>query len=502
MRFRQKIWMLPLSATIVFAIGVAVSFFIGSRTSAVLDHLAKVDSPTLAHVQQLERSIESFRLMLQGAVAEGDAERLNDVKVYVDRARSTLASLAAIPQSKAISEELGRVYEAYQSSALAASKAMLGQGDPGNTLAAMQANQVQLDKQVQQALKKAAEAVEVTSSAAQSGVREAQWLTVITGLVVLTVLGVASHLIVSSVWRELGNEPNELQRLVRAIAEGDLRIRTQVKAQDSSSLNASIAEMVDQLGNTVGTIRLAADSIAVSSREIAAGSQDLSQRTESASSNLQATSSSVDALTGSVHNSAESASQANSMAVAAAEAARRGGGIVTQAMANMDEINNASRRIGEITGVIDGIAFQTNILALNAAVEAARAGEQGRGFAVVAAEVRNLAQRSAEAAKEIKALIGASSEKVDSGSRLVHEAGAAMQQIMVSVQRVSDVIGEISTATQEQSRGIGKVNQAVSELDQMTQQNAALVEQSAAAAASMREQAVKLTASVASFRTV
>jgi methyl-accepting chemotaxis protein len=201
-----------------------------------------------------------------------------------------------------------------------------------------------------------------------------------------------------------------------------------------------------------------------------------------------------------VRHSADSAQQANQLASAAAQSAQRGGEIVSQVVTSMDEINAASRKIGEIIGVIDGIAFQTNILALNAAVEAARAGEQGRGFAVVAGEVRTLAQRSAQAAREIKTLIGASSEKVESGANLVRDAGQSMQEIVAGVRRVTDIIGEISAAAVEQSGGIGQVNQAVSELDRMTQQNAALVEQSAAAASSMREQASKLAQAVATFR--
>src|SRR5690606_16944813 len=242
-----------------------------------------------------------------------------------------------------------------------------------------------------------------------------------------------------------------------------------------------------------------ADSIAVASSQIASGNMDLSSRTESTASSLQQTSNSMEQLTGTVQHSAESARQANALAQGAATAAHRGNSIVTEVVSNMDEIDSTSKRINDIIGVIDGIAFQTNILALNAAVEAARAGEQGRGFAVVAGEVRSLAQRSATAAREIKQLILASGEKVASGTRLVHDAGTAMQEIITSVQRVSDIIDEISSASTQQSQGIGQVNQAVSDLDHMTQQNAALVEQSAAAAASLKDQAQSLTQAMAAF---
>ncbi|HET6786607.1 MAG TPA: methyl-accepting chemotaxis protein, partial [Aquabacterium sp.] len=240
-------------------------------------------------------------------------------------------------------------------------------------------------------------------------------------------------------------------------------------------------------------------SISTASAEIATGNMDLSSRTENTASSLQQTASSMEQLTGNVQQSAQAASQANELATHAAQVARRGGTLMNDVVSSMAEIDTASRRISEIITVIDGIAFQTNILALNAAVEAARAGEQGRGFAVVAGEVRSLAQRSATAAQEIKTLILASSEKVSSGTHLVNDAGTAMQQIMDSVQRVTSVIGEISHASGEQSSGIVQINQAVNQLDQMTQQNAALVEQSAAAAASLKEQVLRLNESIDTF---
>ncbi|NUP88094.1 MAG: chemotaxis protein, partial [Burkholderiaceae bacterium] len=247
-------------------------------------------------------------------------------------------------------------------------------------------------------------------------------------------------------------------------------------------------------------IRQTADSIQVASTEVATGNQDLSQRTEQAASNLQQTASSMEQLTATVRQSADAAAQANQLAASAAEVAQRGGQVVQQVVTTMDAINASSKKIADIIGVIDGIAFQTNILALNAAVEAARAGEQGRGFAVVAGEVRSLAQRSAEAAREIKALIGNSVDKVETGSRLVTDAGSTMNEIVASVQRVTDIIGEITAASSEQSAGLGTINVSVVQLDQMTQQNAALVEESAAAAESLRDQASRLAGLVATFR--
>jgi methyl-accepting chemotaxis protein len=286
--------------------------------------------------------------------------------------------------------------------------------------------------------------------------------------------------------------------LAGKIAAGDLTQRIADEgADEAGELMRALARMQAALQTTV---RMSSEAIHTASAEIASGNTDLSNRTEEAAGSLQQTAASVQQLTGTVQQSADAARQANQLAVSAAEVARRGGSVVSQVVTTMEEIQASSRRIGDIIGTIDGIAFQTNILALNAAVEAARAGEQGRGFAVVASEVRSLAQRSAEAAREIKSLIAASVEKVDSGSSLVADAGKTMQEIVGSVQRVTDIIGEISAASAEQSSGIGQGNAAVGALDQMTQQNAALVQQSAAAAESLEGQAQRLAQAVAGFR--
>jgi methyl-accepting chemotaxis protein len=286
-----------------------------------------------------------------------------------------------------------------------------------------------------------------------------------------------------------------------AIAEGDLTKPIRVEGQDeAATLLSALSRMQDSLRQIVGRVHGAAQSIRAASSEVAKGNADLSTRTEQTAGSLQQTASSMSQLTSTVQSNAGAAEQARALAVSAAEVAGRGGEVVAQVVKTMDEINGSSHRIADIVGTIDGIAFQTNILALNAAVEAARAGEQGRGFAVVAGEVRALAQRSAGAAREIKALIGASVEKVENGARQVGEAGDTMNRIVESVQRVTAIVGEISAGAAEQSAGIGEVNGAVTQLDRMTQQNAALVEQSTAAAESLQAEAQTLTETVAAFR--
>jgi methyl-accepting chemotaxis protein len=291
------------------------------------------------------------------------------------------------------------------------------------------------------------------------------------------------------------------KEIAHAIAGGDLTAEIDTRGNDEAAeLLRALNEMQDKLQRMVGEVRQVSDSLGTAAVEIANGNHDLSARTEQTASNLQSTASSMGQLTDTVRQSADSARTANQLASSAAEVAQRGGSVVSQVVSTMEDINNSSKKIADIISVIDGIAFQTNILALNAAVEAARAGEQGRGFAVVASEVRSLAGRSADAAKEIKALIGASVDKVETGSKLVSDAGNTMNEIVASVQRVTDIIGEITAAASEQSEGIAGVNSSVNQLDQMTQQNAALVEQSTAAAESLKDQAAMLTRVVSTFR--
>ena len=311
---------------------------------------------------------------------------------------------------------------------------------------------------------------------------------------------VAAWRISHGLLRQLGGEPDYAAAIAGEIAAGNLAVNIAIQPNDRSSLLHAMRGMRDSLVAIVSQVRAGTQTIATNSREIAAGNLDLSNRTEQQAGSIEETATSMEQLTGTVKQNAEHAIEANELALSASGVAVKGGAVVAQVVQTMAAINDSSKKIVDIIGVIDGIAFQTNILALNAAVEAARAGEQGRGFAVVATEVRSLAQRSSQAAKEIKSLIDDSVERVDTGARLVDEAGATMQDIVDSVKRVTDIMGEISIATREQSSGIEQVNQAIGMMDQVVQQNAALVEESASAAASLEEQASGLSQVVSIFK--
>jgi len=368
-------------------------------------------------------------------------------------------------------------------------------GDVGATMRSMDPRQVLDDWR-----KEIVALVAAESAAGQQSYEQAQATFRIArvALVACALGAAAALLILRSVTRPLALAISHARR----IATGDLRseIEIESEAQDETGdLMQALAQMQAQLRRVVSSIRDATSGITHASGEIAQGNLDLSNRTESAASSLEETAAAVQDLSDTVHANAESARTAHELVHATADAAAKGGVVVGQVVTTMSEINSSSRQIADITGVIDGIAFQTNILALNAAVEAARAGEQGRGFAVVAAEVRMLAQRAANAAKDIKALTGGSVSKIDAGSQLAANAGTSMTEIVASVDRVTGMIGAISAAATEQSRSIGQVNSAVAQLDQMTQQNAALVEQSAAAAESLKQQALALAGVVSTF---
>ena len=340
----------------------------------------------------------------------------------------------------------------------------------------------------------------VRSAAMDSTMSATTYTLAFGGLALFVLTALAGLALTRSVFRQLGAEPGVAADAVNAVARGDLAVQIPLQPGDTRSLMAALAGMRDSLVQIVNEVRSNSESVATASAQIAQGNQDLSGRTEEQASALQQTAATMEQLGTTVRHNTDRATQANQLAQNASAVATQGGDVVGQVVTTMQGISDSSRKIGDIIGVIDGIAFQTNILALNAAVEAARAGEQGRGFAVVASEVRSLAQRSAEAAKEIKVLIGRSVEQVEQGTQLVDKAGKTMGEIVGSIQRVSSIVAEIGTASAEQTNGVLQVGEAVSQMDQATQQNAALVEESAAAAESLKAQAQQLVQTVAVFR--
>ncbi|HYD60893.1 MAG TPA: methyl-accepting chemotaxis protein [Noviherbaspirillum sp.] len=427
-------------------------------------------------------------------------ERIDRNKKEIDAALDTLNKLARNDADKAAVAKVQAARTAYAASFIKVAE--LIEEDRRDDAAKMMTNETfpaldALLATIHELVQKQTKEVEASGAEAHDDVENSRYLMIGLGLLA-TLAGIGFALwITGSIARPL----NEAVAVARRVADGDLTTRIDVKTKDETGqLLQALKDMISSLAGTVGQVRAGTQMIATASGEIASGNADLSARTEAQASSLEETASSMEELTSTVKQNAENARQANQLVVSASDVAVRGGQVVGQVVETMNAIKESSRKVVDIIGVIDGIAFQTNILALNAAVEAARAGEQGRGFAVVATEVRNLAQRSAAAAKEIKALISDSVEKVDAGTQLVDNAGKTMDEIVTSVKHVADIMSEITAASQEQSAGIEQVNQAIMQMDEMTQQNAALVEQASAAAQSMQHQAGTLSHAVSVFK--
>jgi methyl-accepting chemotaxis protein len=503
----RRLWLPTLVITgLLVVVGATVSTRTTGQISAAAEKLASAEAKlydasvwrglTQANAVRVVASLVASDPALDAAMKPEISEtsaRITEIQKRVDAAATDPAERTALDRIA----EARKTYIAARDSA--------GQAKGGGDAAAAKA---QLTDKVQPAITAylAAQQAYVDLQLSHTAVVRADagaermrsvWAVLTVVAVVIGLLMVSTVLTVRAICRPM----DRLVEVARRIGDGDLDTEVGVGRDDEiGAVQRALAAMRDALRGIVGQVRQSAESIQVASTEVASGNADLSHRTEQTASNLQQTASSLQQLTTNVRQSADAAAQANQLAASAQTVAQRGGDVVSQVVSTMDEINTSSKRIADIIGTIDGIAFQTNILALNAAVEAARAGEQGRGFAVVASEVRSLAQRSAEAAREIKSLIGTSVDKVETGARLVQDAGSTMGEIVASVQRVTDVIGEITAAAAEQSEGIGQVNGAVANLDQMTQQNAALVEESAAAAESLKDQAQRLTQSMQVFR--
>ncbi|MBW8830980.1 MAG: MCP four helix bundle domain-containing protein [Burkholderiales bacterium] len=457
------------------------------------------------------RAIAVRNMVLVKTPAERDAEKAaavkghEDVQAKLKAFKDALAKASdATERERALSMEIDKVESAYGQVAFAILK--LASDDKRD--AAIDKMNVECRPLLAALVKATGEYIEYSNEQGKRDTEAAAASYAHQRTVLLTASAVAAFLAALLGWMitrrlvtALGAEPADLSDAAQRVAEGDLSPVRGADLAPAGSVLASMGAMQGQLVNLIGQVRGSADSIATASAQIAQGNQDLSGRTEEQASALEETAASMEQLGSTVRQNADNAKQASQLAQSASSVAIQGGDVVNEVVVTMKGINESSKQIADILSVIDGIAFQTNILALNAAVEAARAGEQGRGFAVVAAEVRTLAQRSAEAAKQIKTLITTSVERVEQGSILVDKAGTTMTEIVSSIKRVTDIMGEISAASTEQSAGVAQVGEAVSQMDQATQQNAALVEESAAAAESMKVQAQQLVQAVAVFKT-
>jgi methyl-accepting chemotaxis protein len=508
---RMRLWLVTgMVAAALVALGVSGHVTSDSATRTALQ-LFEGATRSAQDVSDLRDAFGRMRLheanMLAVATANPDAvaehlqrwqQQVARLQQVAERLAASAAGDPALVERLAAQKRLLQDYVAIikpvaadlQLAKIDAAVALAYFGKAEEGLTAMQAHSDAIQQRQQEALERMR--ADIEGSARLAAALRA-------GIVLLALLLFVPLMVVTL--RSVCGPLEAASAVARRIATGDLSAAWRVEGRDEAAqLLQALSTMQDELRRLVGQVRASSQSIELASTEVASGNADLGQRTEAAASSLQRTASSMDQLTGTVRDSAAAAAQANELASSASAVARRGGAVVQQVVATMDEIDASSKKIADIIGVIDGIAFQTNILALNAAVEAARAGEQGRGFAVVAGEVRALAHRSAQAAREIKSLIAASSERVSSGAGLVQQAGSTMSDIVSSVQRVTDIIGRITAASTEQAGGIEDVHKAVGQLDQMTQQNAALVEQSTAAAESLRQQAGQLSALVTAFK--
>jgi methyl-accepting chemotaxis protein len=487
---------------VLAVVGVSRISAVAADTEVILhDRFVKV-----ALAQRVENEVNKQLRALQTAVlgdaagAQAELARVeasaSEVAGDLDRLKGTVTSERGQAALKQVLERRA-AFKAAEQQLMALLKA--GRMEEGRALltASILALQAPYLHAIEAFVKGQTEDMERFGADAAEMARSAKLLMMVLSAIAVALAGAVAFVLTRSITQPIA----QAVRLAQTVAAGDLTSVVEVSRRDETGqLLEALKSMNESLVRIVGQVRLSSDSIATGSQQIATGSVDLSQRTEEQASSLEETASAMEQITATVQRSADSARSATALAASASAVASRGGSVVAQVVSTMRDISASSSKIADITGVIDGIAFQTNILALNAAVEAARAGEQGRGFAVVAAEVRTLAQRAATAAKEIKALIAESVGRVENGSQLVETAGTTMGDIVEQVQQVARLIAEIGTATDQQSLGIGEVSRAVSQLDQVTQQNAALVEESAAAADSLSQQARRLTEVVGAFK--
>ena len=501
MTMKQKIWSLPIVTILIFAVGLAVNMISASQTRTLLDQVGKVDYPVLAHVQLLGEELNGIQENFTNTVSAADKKGLELASQKAAIFKNEVNIVAAIAGQAALAKQIQTQFDTYYQAAEDAVSIMLGikMGDVGESVQKMQPALDVLKATLKISEDAAEKEFQSGLSTSQAELDRSILVNAITAALIVGLLVLVSYLVISSILRQLGGEPEYAKTIVERVAGGDLSTAIELPGKDRSSLLFAMKTMQHSLAGMVADIRGAVETVNSAAAQMSQGNMQLSERTESQASSLEETSASTEELLSTIKQTADNAKRANQLTANATDTAGKGGQAVGAVVVTMSEISASSRKIVDIIGVIDGIAFQTNILALNAAVEAARAGEQGRGFGVVAAEVRLLAQRSATAAKEIKTLIGESVGKVDAGTKQVHLAGSTMNDIVASVQQVNEITAQISHAASEQSTGVDQVNQAIMQLDNMTQQNAALVEEASAAMESLQTQARQLAHTVSVF---
>lgn len=507
MRFRFNIRLLLCSVIPagLFSLALAVSLWGLTRTHDEFEHYINTEQFVANTLNEMyAQGLQAGQALRNILLDPGNRRAYDNLDAAESAYARAVEGLRGVVQGTPLAAQLGEFERLH--TVLSEKRhevRMLSAGDPSAAVQVLKREETPAWRALRDRLvEQIAARREAASQAYALAQQHAATVTIVTSLLALVAVLTAAFLcwmLLRTVQTELGGDPADARRTLRRIAQGDL-VDAQGGTDTARGLMLEMAQTRRNLRDLLTVVRTAAGEINLASRDVAEGSKDLASRTESTASNLQETAAAMEEISSTVLQTADSARQADSLAHSAAEVAERGGAIMTDVVTTMDDINESSSRIADIVGTIDGIAFQTNILALNAAVEAARAGEQGRSFAVVAAEVRVLAQRSAQAAQEIRALIEESVQKVTGGAGLVADAGSTMKEIVVAVRQVHEIIGQITVATGEQAEGIEQINAAVGQLDSMTQQNAAMVEQSATAAQSMMEHAMQLARQVGAFR--
>ncbi len=496
---KRLMWTLPLLAIVV---GALSSFMFFQATNSLLRALGERDSPTLATSQSLVFDFQQLADGIKSAVAAADKDALQAAKAHAQRLREHLQPLKAQADQAAAVTQIERGLDTYLGAAMRVAGILMDHqaGDVGEAAQAMQAAHASLTQLLVTHKQAAQQALDAHIEAAHDRTRQGLAASVLAYVLILSLsLWVSRHQL-RALMHQLGSTPEEAAHIVQRIASGDLSQPVRVKAEDEGSLLDAMRRMQEQLAHVIGDVHQAAHAVRLASGEIHDGNQALADRSARQATHLQSSAASVEQLTASVRHNADSAEQAQVLAAQASQQADAGSQAVSHAVSTMNEVAERARKIVEITALIDGIAFQTNILALNAAVEAARAGEHGRGFNVVAGEVRTLAQRAAAASKEIKTLIEDSAHRIEQGAQHVNAAGAAMDELVQAVHRVGQHITHISEASCQQRAGIDLVNQAVAELDASTHENHALVEQAAQAARALQDVAHQLSDSVGQFK--